>query len=140
MVNNVDKTFDQINRGKAPYQAPNNVLSYVYVYDLDLEIVAHPFPNKIGLDHSDHKDARGMAYPKIIKSRATNRKRGQEGWIEYIQNDMNIIAYFELAQGKNGLYYIVVSTHPISSNSSQSGNRKIETAPKRMNRVQKNSE
>lgn len=115
MIADRDGTFDEINKAKAPYTQPGNPRSYTYVYDLDLNVVAHPDPSVRGTNHSKAVDDDRDPYAQDILTRALGRKRGRDGWIEYTTNGYHRVAYFELAQARDGYYYVIVSTAPVGS-------------------------
>lgn len=115
MIADTDLTLDQINAGQPPFISGSNPASYVYIYDLDLNVVAHPDYSERGASHANRMDANRTPYPQQILSRVLGRKKGQEGWIEYTEGGLHRLAYYELAQGRNGYYYIIVSTTPIGS-------------------------
>lgn len=115
MMVNLQDTIAKINAGQPPYIDPASPENYVYIYDLELNVIAHPSPREVGQNHSSKTDNYRNDYPQKILKRALGRKRGQEGWIEYSLGSYHRVAYFELAQGRDGYYYIVVSTAPIGS-------------------------
>ena len=110
---NINQTFADIGKGRPPYVREGNPNAYVYIYDLDLNVVAHPDRSIVGTSHANRVDDRHDAYPKEILERALGRKRGIEGWIEYTEQGLMRLAFYELAQGRDGLYYIIVSTAPV---------------------------
>ncbi len=110
---NVEGTFKDINQRKPPYIRESNPHAYVYVYDLNLNVVAHPERGNIGTNHTQRVDDNRNAYAQEILKRALARKLGTEGWIEYTEQGLMRLAFFERAQGRDGAYYIVVSTAPV---------------------------
>lgn len=109
----INQAFDDIDAGRQPYARPSNPLAHVYVYDLDLNVVAHPDPAERGTSHKQRVDDHRRPYPQQILERALARKKGTEGWIEYTERGLHRLAFYERAQGRDGYYYVVVSTAPV---------------------------
>lgn len=106
MIIDEPQTFYEINTGVPPYVQPGMPESYVYVYDLLLNVVAHPNPGTLHQSHASKPYAQTM----FEKARTV----GSSGWIDYVEGDLQRMAYFELAHSRTDNYYIIVSTRPIA--------------------------
>ena len=104
-------TFDKINKKQAPYVAKENSALYVFVYDSDVNMVAHAqLEGLVGKNFKGKPDAKGKAFRDEIVTGALAK---HEGWVEYIYQkpgDSGLFpkkTFFMLAKGNDGKDYIV---------------------------------
>ena len=106
-------TFSGINAGEAPYRDAGNPALYVFVYDLNLTIVANADnPLLTGINAKGMTDVAGNPFRDNILAGAL---RNGTGWEEYVYinpvqtNLYNKTTYFRLTGGSDGNSYIVCS-------------------------------
>ncbi|MCP4572244.1 MAG: hypothetical protein GY838_07810 [bacterium] len=108
----VASTFDLINRGDHPYQNKYDKAHYVFVYDTEVTIVAHPKQILVGKCYKGKTDVRGKKFQDDIVAGAL---ADSTGWITYSYTkpgDKGIHAkktYFRLSKGSDGVTYVVCS-------------------------------
>lgn len=113
------KTFSQINKGVAPYKVGEN---YVFVYDINLNMVAHYDKALVGANLKGKTDVCGCYFRDEIYNRAmnsfgqeTNCKTSDKEFVFYVYKNPKTgklehkKAFFKLAKGSDGKKYIVVS-------------------------------
>jgi polar amino acid transport system substrate-binding protein len=110
---NASDTFRHINAGDAPYRDPKNPALYVFVYDMNLTIVAHADNIlMVGVNYRGKTDASGKPFRDEILAGAL--KNGT-GWVDYVYlnpvqtNLYYKTAYYRLTRGSDGNSYIVGS-------------------------------
>ncbi len=112
MAGNANKTIQGINDGRHPYKNKDDNTLYVYVFDTDLNIIAHYKSSLVGENHRGKPDAGGKLFRDEILEGAL--KNG-EGWVEYVyekpgeEGIFNKKAYYRLIKGSDGKRYIVAS-------------------------------
>ena len=103
-------TLTAINRAEAPYQDPRDPTHYVFVYDMELTIVAHPRPDLVGRNMKGKPDAAGKHYRDEILAGAQSAGEGWEDY-HYTKPGSEGIhpkrAYYRRAAGSDGRDYIV---------------------------------
>lgn len=111
--NNTSDTFRRINAGEAPYRDHGDPSLYVFVYDVNLTIVAHADNIQVvGKNFKGKTDVTGKPFRDEILEGAL--KNGT-GWVDYIYmhpvqtNLYYKTAYYRLTQGSDGNSYIVCS-------------------------------
>jgi len=94
-ANGLEKTLDEIPNPKGPF---NQGELYVWAYDLNITMLAHPNTSLVGQNMLDVADPTGKKYRREI---AANAARDGKGWTEYkYQNPKtkeveNKITYYE---------------------------------------------
>jgi len=103
-------TFAAIEAGEAPYVDPSNPALYVFVFDTNVKVVAHPDPAMQGRDMKGVPDAAGKMFrDQMIADAVANGS----GWVEYVkempgeQGLFQKTAYFKLVSGSDGVDYVV---------------------------------
>jgi len=77
---NASDTFRRINAGDGPYRDPENPALYVFVYDMNLTIVAHADNIlMVGVNYKGKTDVAGKPFRDDILAGAL--KNGLAGWI-----------------------------------------------------------
>ncbi|WP_229388148.1 cache domain-containing protein [Methanosarcina sp. DH2] len=111
--NNTSDTFRRINAGEAPYRDHEDPSLYVFVYDVNLTIVAHADNIQVvGKNFKGKTDVTGKPFRDEILEGAL--KNGT-GWVDYIYmhpvqtNLYYKTTYYRLTQGSDGNSYIVCS-------------------------------
>ncbi len=105
-------TLAAINRGEAPYKNLENPTLYVFVYDLEVKMIAHPKPDLVGKSMKGKPDVKGYRFRDAIVEKA--KKEGQ-GWVDYVYQKpgeagiYDKTTYFEYAKGSDGVAYVVCS-------------------------------
>lgn len=110
---NALQTFARVNRAEHPYKNKNNPSLYIFVFDTDLNVVAHAIKTKvIGKNVKGKPDIKGKKFRDEMLVKA--RKDGK-GWVDYYflnpksKKTEHKTAYFELANGNDGKSYIIGS-------------------------------
>lgn len=111
-------TFEKIKKGEAPYKKDD---LYVFVYDTDLNMVAHPDAKLVGQNLKGKGDACGCLFRDEILNRVmktagdTNCKGGEKDAVNYIYKNPKTSklefkkAYFKSVKASDGKQYIVIS-------------------------------
>lgn len=101
----------RINAEDAPYRDPENPGLYVFVYDVNVTIVAHADNIlMVGVNYKGTTDVTGKAFRDDIVAGALENGTG---WVEYVYFNpaqMNLYyktSYYRLTTGSDGNYYIV---------------------------------
>jgi polar amino acid transport system substrate-binding protein len=110
---NASETIQKINAGEAPYLDPENRALYVFVFDINVTVVAQANnPQVVGLSRQGTTDVTGKPY----RSECVNGAL-QNGsvWVDYVYSHpvesglFYKTAYCRSIQGSDGNTYIVVS-------------------------------
>lgn len=107
------ETIKNINAGLAPYINTQNPDLYVFVYDPDVNMVAHAEnPGMVGLNYHNKVDVSGTPFrDRLVQEALTNGT----GWVDYIYNSPAESGLFwkstncQLAPGSDGKQYIICS-------------------------------
>ena len=103
-------TIGKINKGEAPYKNAANPELYVFVYDLELNMVAHADKNLVGKNFKGKPDAKGKKFRDEIV--ATVQEKGS-GWVDYVYKKPDADGLFpkttfcKAAKGSDGKQYAV---------------------------------
>ena len=107
------ETFAKINKKQAPYVSAENPALYVFIYDKEINMVAHAqLEGLVGKNFKGKPDAKGKNFRDEIVTKALSKK---EGWVDYIYQkpgDTGLFpkkTFFMLAKGSDGKDYIVCS-------------------------------
>lgn len=110
---NALQTFARINRAEHPYKNKENASLYVFVFDTDLTVRAHPIKTAvIGKNVKGKPDSKGKDYRGEMLSKSMT---DGGGWVDYYflnpktKKEEHKNTYFELAKGNDGKGYIVGS-------------------------------
>lgn len=110
---NALQTFARINRAEHPYKNAENPSLYVFVFDTDLNVVAHAIKTQvIGKNVKGKPDAKGKMFRDEMLAKAL---KDGEGWVDYYFENPKTKelahknTYFELAKGSDGKNYLVGS-------------------------------
>lgn len=110
---NALQTFARINRAEDPYKNAENPSLYVFVFDTDLNVVAHAIKTEvIGKNVKGKPDVKGKMFRDEMVAKAL---QDGSGWVDYYFSNPKTKqlahknAYFELANGSDGKSYIVGS-------------------------------
>ena len=111
--NNALQTFARINQAEHPYKNKDNPSLYVFVFDTDLNVVAHAIKTKVvGKNVKGKPDIKGKRFRDEMLEVA---QKDGKGWVDYYFSNPKTkkvahkTAYFELANGSDGKNYIVGS-------------------------------
>ncbi len=103
-------TITSIDNGEAPYVDAADPALYVFVFDPDVRLVAHPDPTLQGKSMKGVPDAAGRLFRDEMVARAL---AGDCGWIDYVRQEpgqdglQKKSTYFTLVTGSDGSQYIV---------------------------------
>ncbi len=107
---NAAETLAKINAGEAPYKNPDDESFYVFVYDPDVTIVAHPDSNLVGRNYKGKPDVRGKKFrDDLVNVSVADGK----GWVDYSYQkpgESGIhekTTYAEKVVGNDGKTYII---------------------------------
>ena len=108
---NVFQTLARINRAEHPYKDQDNPALYVFVFDTEVTLRAHPFKTEnIGKSAKGKTDIKGRAFRDEFI--AVARKDGS-GWVDYYyenpktQKTEHKRAFVKLVKGSDGNEYVV---------------------------------
>ena len=103
-------TLSKVSAGEAPYKNPEDESFYVFVYDPDVTIVAHPDNNLVGRNYKGKPDVRGKKFRDDLVNVAI---ADGKGWVDYSYQkpgESGIhekTTYAEKAVGNDGKTYII---------------------------------
>ncbi|HLP09731.1 MAG TPA: cache domain-containing protein [Opitutaceae bacterium] len=103
-------TIARINEGAAPYKDAANPTLYVFIYDPDVVMVAHPRADLVGKSVKGKPDVKGKKFRDEIVERAL---QGETGWVDYLYQKPGETGihpkttYFAKAEGSDGKIYVV---------------------------------
>ena len=106
-------TIAKINKAEHPYKNKDNPSLYIFVFDTDLNVVAHAIKAKVvGKNVKGKPDVKGKMYRDEMLE--TGKKDGK-GWVDYYFENPKTkkvehkTTYFELVTGSDGNGYLVGS-------------------------------
>jgi polar amino acid transport system substrate-binding protein len=100
----------KIAAGEAPFKDKDNPALYVFVYDSEVNMVAHPNKDLMGKNFKGKPDVRGKKFRDEIVDLALTKGKG---WVDYHYQkpgDTGIFektTYCEKVKGSDGKIYIV---------------------------------
>lgn len=107
------QTMARINKAEHPYKNKDNPSLYIFVFDTDLNVVAHAIKtNVVGKNVKGKPDIKGKKFRDEMLEVA---QKDGKGWVDYYFSNPKTkkvahkTAYFELANGSDGKNYIVGS-------------------------------
>ncbi len=115
---NTKGTFEKIKSGSVPYKQGE---FYVFVYDLNLNMVAHYDKNLVGVNLKGKADVCGCLFRDEIYNRVTNSvgdtncRASDKDFVYYVYKNPNTgklehkKAFYKLTKGTDGRTYVVVS-------------------------------
>jgi polar amino acid transport system substrate-binding protein len=110
---NAAYTLESINFAEHPYKNETNPSLYVFVLDINLTVAAHPImPHIVGKNLKGKPDTQGKLFREEMLEKAL---KDGSGWVDYhylnpkTKQAARKISYFELANGSDGIKYIVGS-------------------------------
>jgi len=110
---NALQTFARVNRAEHPYKNKDNPSLYIFIFDTDLNVVAHAIKTKvIGKNVKGKPDVKGKKFRDEMLEIAL---KDGKGWVDYYfanpktKKVAHKKAYFELANGSDGKKYIIGS-------------------------------
>jgi len=107
---NAPGTFEKISAGAHPYKDKDRPDHYVFVYDTDVNMVAHPDKNLVGKNVKGKPDPKGKKFRDEIVEGA---QKSKTGWVTYVYKKPDAAglfdkkSYFKLATGSDGKKYVV---------------------------------
>jgi polar amino acid transport system substrate-binding protein len=110
---NAQETFSKITGGEHPYKDKDNPALYVFVFDTDLNVVAHGAKAKaVGKNMKGKSDVKGKMYPDEF---LTVARSDGSGWVDYYFDNPKTkqvehkTSFIKLVKGSDGKEYIVGS-------------------------------
>jgi polar amino acid transport system substrate-binding protein len=110
IVKDASTTLTKITAGNAPYKDATNPALYVFVYDEQVVIVAHPKNDLVGRSYKGKPDVRGKKFRDDIVNGAL---ANGTGWVDYSYQKPgetgihSKTTYYKLITGSDGKKYIV---------------------------------
>lgn len=105
-------TLAKIIAAEHPYKNEDNPAFYVFVYDTDVRIVAHPKESLVGKSYKGVPDIRGKNFrDDIVQGALAN----ETGWVDYVYQKPGESGvkpkktYYKLVTGSDGNQYVVCS-------------------------------
>ena len=105
-------TFSKIVNGEHPYKDKDNNAFYVFVYDNEVKIVAHPKKTLVGRSYKGKPDVKGKNFRDDIVEGAL---KNNTGWVTYSYTKPGEKGihkkktYYKLTVGSDGNKYVVCS-------------------------------
>ncbi len=103
-------TITKVNKGEHPFRNKDNAALYVFVYDEQLNMVAHPKADLVGKNFKGKPDVKGVKFRDQILDTALTKGAG---WVDYAYQKpgekgiFDKTTYCELAVGSDGKKYVV---------------------------------
>ena len=105
-------TFVKITSSEHPFVDQANPALYVFVYDMDVNMLAHPNKALPGRNYKGKPDVRGKAFrDEIVAGAAANGT----GWVDYAYQKpgeagvFDKTTYYRKVKGSDGVVYVVTS-------------------------------
>ncbi len=112
MAKDAPSVLTKIAASQAPFVSQENAALYVFVYDTDVNMLAHPNASLVGRNYKGKPDVKGKNFRDEIVEGA---KANGSGWVDYAYQKpgapgiFDKTAYYKLAKGSDGKDYVVVS-------------------------------
>jgi len=103
-------TFRKIIAGESPYKDPQNSSLYVFVYDANINMIAHPNTDLVGRNFKGRADVRGKKFRDEIVAQALSKGKGWTDYHYQKPGETGIFlktTYCEKVVGSDGKIYIV---------------------------------
>jgi polar amino acid transport system substrate-binding protein len=103
-------TFAKIIAAEHPYKNKDNAAFYVFIYDTEVNIVAHPKATLVGKSYKGKPDIKGNNFRDEIVEGAL---KGGTGWVNYFYQKPGQKGikpkktYYQLVTGSDGQQYVV---------------------------------
>ncbi|MBI4334517.1 MAG: transporter substrate-binding domain-containing protein [Chloroflexi bacterium] len=104
-------TFKKVNAGEHPYRDRQDPALYVFVYDMEVTVVAHAYrASMVGENYRGQTDTAGKKFRDEIVEGAL---RDGSGWVDYVTTKADESglffksSYYRLARGSDGRDYAV---------------------------------
>jgi polar amino acid transport system substrate-binding protein len=108
---NASGTFKRISAGEHPFKDKDNPALYVFVYDTEINVIAHADnPELVGMNFMGKVDVSGKKFSDDIVTGAIQNKTG---WVDYIYTNpaesglYYKTAYYKLTRGSDDKLYVV---------------------------------
>lgn len=105
-------TIAKINGSEHPFVNKDNPALYVFVYDKEVNMIAHPNKGLVGKNFKGKPDVKGKKFrDEIVDGAVANGK----GWVEYAYQKpgatgiFDKMAYYMIVVGNDGKEYILIS-------------------------------
>ena len=112
MAKDAPGVLTKIAASQAPFVNQENPALYVFVYDTDVNMLAHPNASLVGRNYKGKPDVKGKNFRDEIVEGA---KANGSGWVDYAYQKpgapgiFDKTAYYKLVKGSDGKDYVVVS-------------------------------
>ncbi len=110
MAKDAAGVLSKISLGEHPYKNSDDPAFYVFVYDIAVNMVAHPKTELIGRSYKGKPDVRGKKFRDEIVEGALS---SGSGWVDYSyqkpgENGIHAkTTYFKLAKGSDSREYVI---------------------------------
>lgn len=105
-------TIEKINASEHPFINKDNPALYVFVYDKEVNMIAHPNKGLVGKNFKGKPDVKGKKFrDEIVEGAIANGK----GWVDYAYQKpgetgiFDKTAYYQLMTGSDSKEYVVIS-------------------------------
>lgn len=105
-------TLEKINKSEHPFVNKDNPALYVFVYDKEVNMLAHPNTTLVGKNFKGKPDVKGKKFRDEIVAGAIATGKG---WVEYAYQKpgatgiFDKVAYYLLVKGSDSKDYILIS-------------------------------
>jgi polar amino acid transport system substrate-binding protein len=110
MAKDAPAVIAKINAGEDPFVSKDNPALYVFVYDKDVNMIAHPNQGLVGKNFKGKPDVKGKNFrDEIIDGAVANGK----GWVEYAYQKPGVTGIFDketyylMVKGSDGKDYVL---------------------------------
>lgn len=105
-------TIEKINASADPFINKDNPALYVFVYDKEVNMIAHPNKGLVGKNFKGKPDVKGKKFrDEIVDGAIANGK----GWVDYAYQKpgatgiFDKTAYYQMVTASDGKEYVVIS-------------------------------
>ena len=112
MTKDAPGVIAKINAGEAPFVSKDNPALYVFVYDKDVNMIAHPNQGLVGTNFKGKPDVKGKNFrDEIVEGAIANGK----GWVEYAYQKPGVsgifdkVTYYLLVKGSDDKEYVLTA-------------------------------
>ncbi len=112
MAKDAPAVIAKINASEHPFVNKDNPALYVFIYDKDVNMIAHPNQGLVGKNFKGKPDVKGKNFrDEIVEGAVANGK----GWVEYAYQKpgatgiFDKVTYYMLVKGSDGKEYVLTA-------------------------------
>jgi polar amino acid transport system substrate-binding protein len=104
--------IEKIKKSEHPFVNKDDKALYAFIYDMEVNMVAHPKAELVGQNFKDKPDVKGKKFRAAIVEGAKAKGSGWEDYMYQKPGESGMFekkAYFEKVKASDGKEYVVVS-------------------------------